>query len=127
RPLGWTFYGSFLLAALWYAPRSAPQTLAQFEPPPPVQALDARRWQAQGIGEDHQRFDLEIAGDIEMLRQRLQARGWRVQPAADWVAALGLLDDDLSPAQRPVLPLALDAHPERLLLRRADRNDPERI
>src|SRR5690606_20927444 len=59
RPLGWTFYGSFLLAALWYAPRSAPQTLAQFEPPPPAQVLDARRWQAQGLGEDHQRFDLE--------------------------------------------------------------------
>lgn len=127
RPLGWTFYGSFLLAAFWYAPRSAPQTLAQFEPPPPAQVLDARRWQAQGLADAQPRFDLEIAGDIDLLRKRLQAQGWRVQPAADWVGALGLLDDDLTPDERPVLPLALDAHPERLLLRRADRGDPERI
>ena len=74
-----------------------------------------------------QRFDLEIAGDLAPLRARLEARGWRVQPAADWVAVLGLLDDDVAPTQRPVLPLALDAHPERLLLRRADPADPHRI
>lgn len=127
RPLGWTFYGSFLLAACWYAPRSAPQTLAKFEPPPPAQTLDARQWRAQGINDDRQRFDLEIAGDVGLLRQRLQAQGWNTQAPADWLGVLGLLDDDLSPAERPVLPLALDAHPERLLLRRADARDPQRI
>ena len=127
RPLGWIFYGTFLLAACWVGPRSAPQTLARFEPPPPARAIPMARWMAQGIGDPRQRFDLEIAGELAPLRNLLEARGWRVQPAADWVAVLGLLDDDVAPAQRPVLPLALDAHPERLLLRRAHPADPHRI
>ncbi|HEY1069893.1 MAG TPA: VTT domain-containing protein [Thermomonas sp.] len=127
RPLGWTFYGTFLLAACWVGPRSAPQTLARFEPPPPARTLAVATWEAQGVGDPRQRFDLEIAGDLAPLRARLEARGWRVQPAADWVAVLGLLDDGVAPTQRPVLPLALDAHPERLLLRRADPADPHRI
>lgn len=127
RPLGWTFYGTFLLAACWAGPRSAPQTLARFEPPPPARTLATATWEARGVGDPRQRFDLEIAGELAPLRARLEARGWRVQPAADWVAVLGLLDDDVAPAQRPVLPLALDAHPERLLLRRADPADPHRI
>ena len=127
RPLGWTFYGTFLLAACWVGPRSAPQTLARFEPPPPARTLATATWEARGVGDPRQRFDLEIAGELAPLRARLEARGWRVQPAADWVAVLGLLDDDVAPAQRPVLPLALDAHPERLLLRRAAPTDPHRI
>jgi membrane protein DedA with SNARE-associated domain len=127
RPLGWTFYGTFLLAACWVGPRSAPQTLARFEPPPPARTLAVAAWEVQGLRDPRQRFDLEIAGELAPLRARLEARGWRVQPAADWVAVLGLLDDDVAPAQRPVLPLALDAHPERLLLRRADPADPHRI
>ena len=127
RPLGWTFYGTFLLAACWVGPRSAPQTLARFEPPPPARTLATATWEARGVGDPRQRFDLEIAGELAPLRARLEARGWRVQPAADWVAVLGLLDDDVAPAQRPVLPLALDAHPERLLLRRAEPADPHRI
>ena len=40
------------------------------------------------------------------------------QPEADWISVLGLLDDDTPLAERPVLPVALDAHPEALLLRR---------
>jgi hypothetical protein len=85
------------------------------------------RWQAAGIERNRQRVDIEIAGDLAVLRQRLLATGWQVQPPADWEAALRLLDDGLAPAQRPVLPLALDAHPERLLLRRIDPADPRRI
>lgn len=127
RPLAWTFYGAFALAAGWYAPRSAPQTLARFQPPPPARVLTLADWRAHGIHDPRHRFDLEIAGPLDVLRQRLQARGWQVQPAADWVAVLGLLDDGLTPAQRPVLPLALDARPEALLLRRADPADPTRI
>ncbi len=34
------------------------------------------------------------------------------------MAVLGLLDDDTPLAERPVLPIALDVHPEALLLRR---------
>lgn len=127
RPLAWTFYGSFLLAALWVAPRSAPEMLARFVPPPPAVVVSPADWQAHGIAAGRNRFDLEIAGDLVQLRQRLAATGWQVQPSADWLAALRLLDDDLAPAQRPVLPLALDAHPEALLLRRADPAQPDRL
>ncbi len=127
RPLGWTFYGSFIVAACWYAPHSAPATLATFEPPPPTQVLDRMHWRAQGVSDPRQRFDIEVAGNIDLLKTRLQSNGWQVQPAADWVDALRLLDDDVAPAQRPVLPLALDAHPERLLLRRMNAANPERI
>ncbi|WP_240125368.1 bifunctional DedA family/phosphatase PAP2 family protein [Thermomonas alba] len=127
RPLAWTFYGAFALAAGWHAPRSAAQTLAQFQPPPPARVLTLADWRAHGIHDPRHRFDLEIAGPLDVLQQRLLAQGWQVQPAADWLAVLGLLDDGLTPAQRPVLPLALDARPEALLLRRADPVDPERI
>jgi hypothetical protein len=48
----------------------------------------------------------------------LQARGWRVQPQADWIATLGLLDEDRDVALQPVLPATLDAEAETLLLRR---------
>lgn len=127
RPLGWTFYGSFLLAAFWFAPRLAPATLAQFEPPPPTQSITIAHWQTQGIPDIGQRFDLDVAGSLELLHTQLQRHGWREQAPADWESALGLLNDSLSPARRPVLPLALDAHPEHLLLRRVDPQNPTRI
>ncbi|MDE2406503.1 MAG: VTT domain-containing protein [Xanthomonadaceae bacterium] len=127
RPLGWVFYGSLLLAAGWYAPRSAPQTLAQFEPPPPADVLSTAQWQARGLRDAGKRFDLEIAGDAALLQQDLQRQGWTVQAPADWLSALGLLNDSLPPAERPVLPLALNAHPERLLLRRIDPAQPHHI
>jgi membrane-associated phospholipid phosphatase len=121
RPLAWMFYGSFALALAWYAPRSADATLARFTPPPP-QRLSLQQWQARGLA-DPRHFDLQAAGDLKVLQRRLQAQGWRVQPAADWVSVLGLLDDERALARQPVLPLALDAHPERLLLRRAGADD----
>jgi membrane protein DedA with SNARE-associated domain len=125
RPLAWMFYGGFALALGWYAPRSADPTLARFTPPAPQQRLALVQWQAHGIP-DPRHFDLQAAGDLRPLQQRLQAQGWRVQPQADWISVLGLLDDDRSLARKPVLPLALDAHPERLLLRRTG-NDPRWI
>ncbi|HQQ57948.1 MAG TPA: LssY C-terminal domain-containing protein, partial [Thermomonas sp.] len=72
------------------------------------------------------RFDLEVAGDLATLQGTLLKHGWRAQTAADWVTALRLLDDSTPAAERPVLPVALSAHPERLLLRRTS-SDPARI
>ena len=126
RPLSWSFYGVFVLAACWYAPRSAPHTLAQFEPPPPSETITMRNWQAQGMANASVRFDLEVAGDLATLQGTLLKHGWRAQTAADWVTALRLLDDSTPAAERPVLPVALSAHPERLLLRRTS-SDPARI
>ncbi|HWS78301.1 MAG TPA: bifunctional DedA family/phosphatase PAP2 family protein [Thermomonas sp.] len=118
RPLAWAFYGSFALALAWHAPRSADATLGRFTPQAPTAHLPLSQWQAHGIA-DARHFDLQAAGDLRVLQRRLQAQGWTVQPAADWVSVLGLLDDSRPLARKPVLPLALDAHPERLLLRRA--------
>ena len=117
RPLAWAFYGSFALAAAWYAPRSADATLDRFEPPPPRESLATADWWAHGL-HDTRSFDIEIAGALQPLRERLLAQGWRVQPEAGWISVLGLLDETRPPARQPVLPIALDAHPEELLLRR---------
>ncbi len=130
RPLAWTFYGSFVLAAFWYAPRSVDMTLDKFDPPLPQASLTMADWWAHGL-QDTRGFDIEIAGHLQPLRRQLQAHGWRVQPEANWIGVLGLLDDDTPLAERPVLPIALDAHPEELLLRRkgdqADRIDVLRL
>ena len=117
RPLAWVFYGSFVVVALWHAPRSASETLANFEPPPPSRVIDDASWWQHGV-DDPRHFDLEAAGDLALLRQRLQAAGWRLQPPADWVEVLHLLDESQPLATQPVLPLALDGFPERLLMRR---------
>lgn len=103
-----------------------PHTLAQFEPPPPSETITMRNWQAQGMANASVRFDLEVAGDLATLQGTLLKHGWRAQTAADWVTALRLLDDSTPAAERPVLPVALSAHPERLLLRRTS-SDPARI
>ena len=117
RPLAWTFYGGFLLAAAWYAPRWAEATLVKFEPPPSRLVVADAQWELHGLA-DVGRFDLQVSGDLDALRWRLELQGWRVQLPTDWVAALGLLDDALPLADKPVLPIALAGHPERLLLRR---------
>lgn len=117
RPLAWTFYGSFALAAAWYAPHSAEATMDRFEPPPPVEALAKADWWVHGM-QDTRDFDIEIAGTLRPLRELLLAQGWRVQAEADWVSALGLLDETRPLSRQPVLPIALDARPEALLLRR---------
>jgi membrane protein DedA with SNARE-associated domain/membrane-associated phospholipid phosphatase len=117
RPLAWAFYGSLLLAAGWHVPRSADATLARFAPPEPQQVLTLAHWRAHGLHEAHP-HDLQVAGDPLALQRGLLAQAWRVQPTADWVAVLGLLDDDHAPATQPVLPASHGGHPERLLLRR---------
>lgn len=119
RPLVAAFYGCFLLMLAWHAPRSAVQTLVQFEPPPPARVLDDGHWWRQGLQETRH-FDLQARGDLQLLERRLREQGWTAQAPADWIAVLGLLDDAHVPAEQPVLPIALDGHPERLLLRRAD-------
>ncbi len=130
RPLALVFYGSFLLAAGWYAPRSADATLARFAPPAPQVTVANADWWTRGW-QDGRHFDIEIAGNLAPLQQRLQAQGWRVQPAADWISVLGLLDETRPLPHQPVLPIALDAHPEALLLRRkgdhADQIDVLRV
>lgn len=141
RPLAWLFYSTFLVAALWHAPRAVDRELAKFGPPLPATTLDRTHWRGEGWRElplqrserDGPRWalDVQVAGPLAPLRARLEAQGWRVQPQAHWVDALGLLDEDTPPAVHPVLPATFTTQPEALLMRRdgptPDRTDVLRL
>ncbi|KAB8198348.1 phosphatase PAP2 family protein [Lysobacter maris] len=127
RPLAWMFYGSFLAAALWHAPRAADGLLAKFEAAAPLRIVEAERWWNDGWGElpgrrdesDARRrwlLDMQVAGPLAPLQAALEAEGWRVQPQADWTATIGLLDDDIPAIRQPVLAATLDARAETLLM-----------
>jgi len=127
RPLAWLFYGTFTVAALWHAPRTADTLLARFAAATPTSLMDADDWWRDGWSElpaqrnerDQRRrwpLDLQVAGSLDPLRERLEAHGWHVQPQADWIATLGLLDDDAPARDQPVLPATLDAQAEALLM-----------
>jgi membrane protein DedA with SNARE-associated domain len=126
RPLAWTFYGTFALAALWHAPRAATPLLERLEAPPAaLRSIDADAWWAGTaaipLSDAGQRtsVDLQVAGPLEPLVRRLRASGWRAQRQANWVDVLGLLDEERTSSEQPVLPGTLDARAESLLLRRS--------
>ncbi len=129
RPLAGIFYGVFLVAAIWHAPHATDKLLAKFSPPPPARLLRTESWWTNGWAElptrrdEHSKslawpLDLQVAGPLEPLRARLQAAGWREQAQANWVATLGLLDDDTPPDHQPVLPATLEGRAEALLMLR---------
>ena len=130
KPLAWLFYGGFVVAALWYAPRDLERKLAKFEPPPPVRMdLAASAWWQDGWRllpsrrnefDDSQRWplDLQVAGPLPPLQRQLEAAGWRAQPQAGWQQALQLLDYKAQAEQVPVLPATLDTQVESLLMLR---------
>lgn len=129
RPLAWLFYSTFVIAALWHAPRSADALLAKFAAATPTTVMAQDEWWQQGWADlpaqrnerDQRRrwpLDLQVAGPLAPLQARLQAQGWRVQPQANWVDTVGLLDDDKPTQRQPVLPATLDAQAETLLMLR---------
>ncbi|HVI58143.1 MAG TPA: VTT domain-containing protein [Luteimonas sp.] len=139
RPPALVFYATFLVAALWHAPRAVDTLLARFTPPEPALVMQVDDWWRQGWSalpaqrKEHdasQRWplDVQVAGPLEPLQRRLQANGWGVQPQANWLATLGLLDDDVPPERQPVLPATLDTEAETLLLRRpGDRSGETKV
>lgn len=129
RPLAAIFYSAFAVAALWHAPRAIDPMLATLTPPPPTATVAQADWwegawrtlPARRNERDHALrwpLDVQVAGPLEPLQAHLAAHGWEVQEQADWVATLGLLDDDIAPQEQPVLPATLDTEAETLLLRR---------
>ena len=132
RPMAWLFYGSFTAVALWHAPRAADDVLAKFQSPVPPEVVAANDWWQQDWARlparrtetnARQRWPLgvQVAGPLAPLQQHLEARGWRVQPQADWQDAVSLLDDDTPGREQAVLPATLDAHAEALLMLRPGR------
>ncbi|MFY0183073.1 bifunctional DedA family/phosphatase PAP2 family protein [Stenotrophomonas sp. PUT21] len=138
KPVAWLFYGTFAVAALWYAPRNIPVKLARFEPAQPTPApLEAQAWWAtewqhlpsrRNEFDDDQRWplDVQVAGPLAPLQRRLESQGWRVQPQAGWEQALLMLDKSGDKDTVPVLPATLDTQVESLLMLRAG-NAPNEI
>lgn len=127
RPMAWLFYGVFAAAAIWHVPRATDRLLERFAAPVPSTVMAGADWwqddwstlPAQREESDAQRrwpLDIQVAGPLPPLRAALEAQGWRVQAQADWVAAIGLLDDDIAGIRQPVLPASLDTHAESLLM-----------
>lgn len=134
RPLAAVFYGAFLVAALWHAPRAIDPLLTRFALQATPTTLEFAAWwqrdwatlPAQRDERDVSRqwaLDVQVAGPLAPLRDALQARGWRMQPQAGWTGTLGLLDDDTPAYAQPVLPATLDAEAETLLMRRPIGSD----
>ena len=129
RPLAAVFYGSFVLAAAWHAPRAIDPLLRTFDVPLVAGTLAPEAWWDEGWTQLPARrnerdairqwpLDLQVAGPLQPLQDRLEVAGWTRQPQADWTATLQLLDDDIPVAAQPVLPATLDAGAEALLMRR---------
>ncbi|QDH69133.1 bifunctional DedA family/phosphatase PAP2 family protein [Marilutibacter alkalisoli] len=135
RPLAAMFYGSFLVAALWHAPRAADPLLAKFQASAPVRIIGHEAWwqdswtslparRNESEARQRWRLDVQVAGPLEPLQAALEADGWRAQPQTDWTATIGLLDDDTPAVLQPVLPATLDARAESLLMvREAAKTD----
>lgn len=138
RPLAMAFYGVFVAAALWHAPRHTDDLLARFSPPPPEQTLSLQAWQSGGWatlpGTRNTRGDrirwplgLQVAGPLVPLQTALEVKGWRVKPQARWLDTLSLLESDLPPDRRPILPAALEGRPESLLMVHEGSRPDERL
>ncbi|HEV8694813.1 MAG TPA: VTT domain-containing protein [Lysobacter sp.] len=138
RPLAWAFYTVFAAAALWHAPRNADALLAKFAAAAPTTSLAAERWwqrdwaklPAQRNERDVRRrwpLDVQVAGPLRPLQKALEAKGWRVQPQADWVTTVGLLNEDKAANEQVVLPATLEARAEALLLLHPGKRTDEQI
>ncbi|MDQ3269382.1 MAG: bifunctional DedA family/phosphatase PAP2 family protein [Pseudomonadota bacterium] len=138
RPLAGLFYGTFLLAGLWHAPRAADGLLLRLTAAPVTEVAEPAQWWSHGWAQlpaqrnerDVRRrwaLDVQVAGPLAPLQAVLQARGWRVQPQADWVTMIALLDEGVSGTSQVVLPATLDAQAEALLLLREGRAPDEQF
>lgn len=136
KPLAAIFYGAFIVAALWYAPRHIAPTLARFEYAPLQATLSFADWWDTGWQtlparrnefDDEQRWplDVQVAGPLAPLRAQLEAAGWRTQAQAGWLEALTLLDPKRADVDQPVLPATLDTRAESLLMLRPGAHPDE--
>jgi len=137
KPLVILFYGSFIVAAVWYAPRNLEAQLARFEPAQEdLQWVDKQHWWDQGWDalpiqrhelDDDQRWPLDVqaSGSLEVLRAHLELYGWSSQPQAGWQQALISLDKNATAQQMPVLPATVGTHNESLLMLHPGRHEHE--
>lgn len=127
RPLSLTFFATVLVVAGWHAPRVAPDVLARFEPPLLSGHMSRDEWWSDGWqrlpshrderpGTRSWALNIEYAGDLDDLRERLETGGWQVQAQAGWMELLEVLAANASPDEQAILPAAHQGRAESLLL-----------
>ena len=104
----------------------------QFQPAAAQRLIPAWLWQSGKAGLPADRhdvrghlthpLDLQFAGDLKRLAQRLQGQGWRPAEQLNWGNLLRLLSPSLSLQELPVLPQVHDGRHEALLLEKPLRD-----
>ena len=139
RPVAAIFFGMVLLVGGWHATRSAEALVAAFDPPVERQRIDAGRWlggdrdlalperRNELRSRDAWTLNVQYAGHLPVLVERLQATGWTALPQADWRGLLMMLDDDATATTLPIMPATHEGHPEALLMARDGASPGERL
>ena len=127
RPLAILFYASVAGFGLWHGTRGADDTLARFAPPQVRTPIATEQWwdgdwmrlparRNEFITERAWPLNLQYAGDIDALRERLAAAGWQPGPQANLETLLAILDKGATPETLPVLPASHNGHGDALLM-----------
>jgi len=118
---------AFLAAGSWHIAAGLERDLQRYAVRHGVREMSAAGWRADGWrslpqfrrdleGEREQPLNVQFAGELARLRQRLQAAGWRAPPALTPRSAPRWLLRDPSLEELPVLPQLNGGRYEALLL-----------
>ncbi|HET9047939.1 MAG TPA: VTT domain-containing protein [Chiayiivirga sp.] len=127
RPLALLFYLGVASFGLWHANHHASATLAQFAPPQIRLSIPATQWQTHDWANLPARrndflstrawpLNVQYAGTLSSLRDRLLTQGWQPGPDASLEILLASLDKNASAESLPVLPASHNGHGDALLL-----------
>jgi membrane protein DedA with SNARE-associated domain/membrane-associated phospholipid phosphatase len=129
RPIASLFFVAIAIAGLWHGSRSAPDTLARFDPPQHFETLALADWWDAGWeslparrNEFRSRsawpLNVQYAGTLAKLQQELERDGWETAPPPGWIALLRSLDTSADASSLPVLPASHNGRGDALLMSR---------
>lgn len=115
------------IAAGWHITRHHAQDMDRFAVQYRLRVLTLREWQEGGwqslptyrldiTGEVGQPLTLQWAGDLDRVREYLEARGWHEPTPLDWKTALSWLTAEPKLSELPMLPKVHDGRHEALVL-----------
>jgi membrane protein DedA with SNARE-associated domain/membrane-associated phospholipid phosphatase len=127
RPVAVLFYLGVASFGLWHGNREANAVLTRFAPPEVRLSIPETQWRQQdwaALPERRNDFlsnrawplNLQYAGTIAPLRDRLRALGWQAGPEAKVTVLLASLDKGANAATLPVLPASHNGHGDALLM-----------
>jgi membrane protein DedA with SNARE-associated domain/membrane-associated phospholipid phosphatase len=129
RPIATLFFIAIAVAGIWHGNRSAPDTLARFDPPQVREDVAHAGW----WGGDWQRLparrnefrnrsawplNVQYAGSLQAMRRRLERAGWEAAPPTSWATLLHSLDKRADARSLPVLPASHNGRGDALLMSR---------